>query len=82
MIKLLGSIIGVALVGAGFVFNAHEAVTPVAGYEIGDLASDFTLKNIDGNMESDTVIWVAACCVDTLAWFGSFLSLLLVRPKL
>ncbi|MGB3466120.1 MAG: thioredoxin family protein [Cyclobacteriaceae bacterium] len=52
MIKLLGSIIGVALVGAGFVFNAHEVVKPVAGYEIGDFAEDFTLKNIDGNMVS------------------------------
>lgn len=52
MIKLLGSIFGVALVGAGFVFNAHEAVKPVAGYEIGDIAGDFSLMNIDENTVS------------------------------
>lgn len=52
MIKLIGSILGVVLVGAGVVFNAHEVVKPVIGYEIGDIAQDFTLKNIDGNMVS------------------------------
>ncbi len=52
MIKLIGSILGVVLVGAGVVFNAHEVSNPVIGYEIGDSASDFSLKNIDGSMVS------------------------------
>ena len=52
MIKVIGSILGVILVGAGVVFNAHETVAPVYGYEIGDAADDFSLKNIDGNMVS------------------------------
>ncbi|MEX0287587.1 MAG: thioredoxin family protein [Flavobacteriaceae bacterium] len=48
-IKILGTCIVVVLVCA-FAFNPRE--TDAYGYNIGDYATDFNLKNVDGNMIS------------------------------
>ncbi|MEL7146564.1 MAG: thioredoxin family protein [Bacteroidota bacterium] len=68
MIKLLVSVFGVALVGLGFVYDSHDAMTPAIGYSIGDEVTDFTLKNIDENTislsdykTSDGVIVIFTC---------------------
>ncbi len=47
-IKLIGLVIFVALTSA-FTYNVY---TEEKGYDIGDYATDFTLKNIDGQMVS------------------------------
>jgi len=52
MLKLIGSIFGVAVLGAGFMFNAHEVVKSAGGYAIGDKTENFSLKNIDSKMVS------------------------------
>ncbi len=41
----------ILLVGA-FVLITAFTIKPVAGYEVGDIASDFSLENIDGRMVS------------------------------
>ena len=33
-------------------FTVNNVTTEVNGYEVGDIATDFKLKNIDGNMVS------------------------------
>ncbi len=54
MIKVFGSVIGIALVSVGLFMNASGSLHPKEGkgYEIGDIASNFSLKNIDGNLVS------------------------------
>jgi len=48
MIKILGAVIGVALVGVGLLFDSPEVTNPSStGYEIGEAAENFSLKNID-----------------------------------
>ena len=52
MIKLLASVVGVALVGLGLMIDSPESMLPGEGYKVGDVAENFTLKNIDGKMVS------------------------------
>jgi len=48
VVKVISFIL-IVLVTAAFSVNK---ITNNAGYEIGDMAADFSLKNVDGNMVS------------------------------
>jgi len=51
-IKTIGFIAALALIVSSFVVSTANKNTVANGYKVGDVATDFKLKNVDGNMVS------------------------------